>query len=183
MLKKYKNQLFDLIKQSGLDINRFQINEEDEIVTTISFNDSPFGFITFNSKESFDLFQFKFTLFSPKYAMSDFYPPNNWTNFSNLLSTFSNWIENHIKDYLQEQSEPDLWDEYLNGNKTLNFETIDFGNKESFTSDELVQIKMAINELKYLIQSNLEANETEQLLINDRLDYLINASLRLNKFD
>jgi hypothetical protein len=73
--------------------------------------------------------------------------------------------------------------EYLNGNKSLNFETIDFGNKESFSLDEKFQIRMSINELKFLIQNSIHTTEVEQQIISDRFDYLIEASTRLNKYD
>jgi hypothetical protein len=42
---------------------------------------------------------------------------------------------------------------------------------------------MAINELKLLIHKNMETSEEEQELVNNRLEYLIEAMNRLNKFD
>jgi hypothetical protein len=183
MLKKHKNQLFDLINQSGLDINRFNINEEDERSTVISFMNSPFRFIIRNSSNSFFSFEYQYILFSPNFQMSDIYPLNEYTNFDMVYSEFGYWINNVIKEFLEDQNEPDLWSEYLNGNKSLNFEKIDFGDKESFSLDEKLQIKMSINELKYLIQKHIETTEAEQQIIIDRLDYLVEASTRMNKFD
>ena len=42
---------------------------------------------------------------------------------------------------------------------------------------------MAIEELKLLIHKNLETTVEEQQVVNNRLDYLIEAMNRLNKFD
>ncbi len=42
---------------------------------------------------------------------------------------------------------------------------------------------MAIEELKLLIHKNLETTVEEQQVVNNQLDYLIEAMNRLNKFD
>ena len=42
---------------------------------------------------------------------------------------------------------------------------------------------MSINELKGLIINKFELLEEQQKIVNDRLDYLAEASGRLNKFD
>lgn len=42
---------------------------------------------------------------------------------------------------------------------------------------------MSINELKLLIQTNLKTTGEEQEVVAERLNYLIDASKRLNKFD
>jgi hypothetical protein len=185
MLKKHKNQLFDLIIQNGLAINQFEIEHVNETSSIINFKESPFTFTILVSPKNYYEFRCSYKLFNPTFT-SEYFPSEYsviFVDFEKLCLQFAKWINNEIKAFIEEQNGMDLWNEYLNGNKTLNFETIDFGNKEPFTIDERSQIKMAINELKYLIKNQLETNEAEQQLVNDRLDYLIEASARLNKFD
>ncbi len=60
---------------------------------------------------------------------------------------------------------------------------INFEDKTLFSKDEKIQIKLAINELKFLIIQNFSPNNEEQIIIDNRLDYLIDSVERLNKFD
>lgn len=89
----------------------------------------------------------------------------------------------HIKEYELDEFEPDLWSEYKNGNNSLNFNDIDCNDKDLFSISERKQISMSINELKLLINKNFETSVEEQNLINERLEYLINSTKKLNKFD
>ena len=65
----------------------------------------------------------------------------------------------------------------------MSFREIEFENQANFNLDEKAQIKLAINDLKLLIHKSLETTEEEQILVNKRLDYLIDAVNRLNKFE
>jgi hypothetical protein len=42
---------------------------------------------------------------------------------------------------------------------------------------------MSINELKLLIHQNFNTSQEQQKLVDDRLNYLIDSTNRLNKFD
>ena len=70
---------------------------------------------------------------------------------------------------------------YINNSFKIN--EIDFYNRKAFNIDERKQIIMSINDLKLLINNSLNTSTEEQSLVNERLDYLIEASDRLNKFD
>jgi hypothetical protein len=85
--------------------------------------------------------------------------------------------------FIEENNTIDLWEQYTKGETLLNIEQIDFGDKTNFSSDEQRQISLSINELKYLIHSKFSTDIEQQELVNERLDYLIESSKRLNRFD
>jgi hypothetical protein len=96
---------------------------------------------------------------------------------------FQTWLNNHLIKYIVEESEPDLWDEFRKGNKTLNINSINFEDQSNFLNDEKKQVQLAIADLKLLIQKEFETSENEQRIVDSRLDYLVEATKRLNKFD
>jgi ribosomal protein L17 len=186
MKKKYKNELFNFINSTSLGVESFDIietSEDDFLITKILYKNTPLIFTIRNSPESFDSFDYKFVKFSPTYNETSFYPENSWLSFLDVFESFKEWVNNHVMEFLDEIHVPDLWTEYNKGNRTLNFKEIDFDNHDSFNFDEKKQIAMAINELKLLIHKQIGTTQKEQKLVDQRLDYLIETSKRLNKFD
>jgi hypothetical protein len=186
MRKKYSNQLFLKIKELGYEPIDFKVTEDitEELPSKIlQFRDTPFYFTIRNETNSFDLFDYKYTIFAPNYPDSDYSPSSGFAYFDLVLQGFNDWIKTEVKEYLYEETEPDLWDNYNMQDKSLNFENINFEDLESFTNQEKSQILMSINELKLLIHKEIVTSDKEQLLINARLDYLIEATERLNKYD
>ena len=185
MLKKYKNEIFNLIKEYGLSIDKFEINEnkENELVSVVSVVESPFDFFIRNSSESYSAFECWWICFGPKYASSSVYPENNYFSFDTIKSYFKEWLYNHVEPYFQEKAEIDLWDQYKNDTKLLNLEKIDFNDKANFSFDEKSQISLALGDLKLLIERKFDLDDQQKSIVNDRLNYLASAVDRLNKFD
>ncbi len=186
MRKKYSNQLFLLINELGYNPEDFIMSDdiiEEHQSKSIKYKDTFFTFIIRNDQDSFDSFDYKHTVFAPNYPMSVYIPTAGYANFESVLNGFKNWMKNHVKEYLYEQNEPDLWRNFKNSDKSLNIENINFDNINSFSNQEKQQILMSINELKLLIYKELKPNNEEQKLISARLDYLIDATERLNKYD
>ena len=184
MLKKYKNRLFDSIRDSGIG-NNFEIRlQEIDHYTELSLTNSELKLLIFNPADSFDLFYYRFSRFAPNYPLSDFAPgPDSYTDFATIHGVVVTWIDTVVKRYVEEQNEIDMWQEINNGNKTLNIETIDFGDKNQFSFDEKSQITLALNDLKLLIENKFDLNEKEMGIVNGRLNYLMESKERLNKFD
>lgn len=185
MRTKYKNQLFNLLKNSDFSPNDFSISfeENDEFPNTIlSYKTSPFKFSIRESKSSFEHFQCKWVKYAPDYPISTYYPWNP-SSFDDILNLLLEWLDNDVSNFEEDQYEPDLWEEYKEGQKVFDFNSIDFEEKGKFSIFEAKQISFAINELKFLIEKNFETSEKETTLINERLDYLIDSINNLNKFD
>ncbi|WP_428658159.1 hypothetical protein [Runella sp.] len=186
MKKRDKNTLFNLISELGFNQRDFELVDEyvDNLpATIIKYKNTQFIFVIRNSKESFDDFDFKFIQFGPSYEFTEYYPDVEFVNFESVYKSFRSWILNHIVPYIEEITEQDLWELYKSSDKSLNLSLIDFNDKSYFLPDEIRQISTSINELKFLIHKNLSTNITEQNLVIERLDYLIESSQRLNKFD
>lgn len=185
MRKKYKNEFFYKIKELGFTPDDFTLIEdtEEDHTTYIKYKETPFMFTINNSNESYDEFECLYVLYAPGFPDSEMFPERNYFEFSSVLNKFNHWVMRHIKEYELDEFEPDLWSEYKNGNNSLNFNDIDCNDKDLFSISERKQISMSINELKLLINKNFETSVEEQNLINERLEYLINSTKKLNKFD
>jgi hypothetical protein len=192
MRKKYKNQIFHFLKESDLDFDRFDIKEVYEIteldgtekkshITIITFSNTPFEFKIVESEVDYETVSIEWTVFNP--AFSKITTPTASIKAKSLINYIEVWIKNEVKEYIDDEGEPDLWEEYKSGTKVLDLGTIDFKDKASFSTNELAQIKMSVNELQGLIIKQLTTSQEEQQIVKDRLDYLVDASKRLNKFD
>ena len=187
MLKKYRNEIFNLIKDSKFNIDRFDLSETikgDFVSTIIKLKGTPLEFIIRQAPDNFKEFDYQYVRFNLNYKISDLTP--GWgifKDFQDVLSVFKDWLYEHINAYIEEENEIDLWTEYKSGNKLLNLEKIDFEDQANFSFDEKEQIKLALNDLKLLIKKNFKISSEEENQVNKRLDYLSDAPERLNKFD
>jgi hypothetical protein len=186
MLKKYKNEIFAVVQSAGYDPDNFGWADDANsswVTSKLTVKNSGLWFLFLNPVENYGTFRYQYTSFNPQYSASGTFPRDKFLNFDDIKKDFLLWLNSQYKEFYEEQTGIDIWAEYKKGNKTLNLYQIDFDDKSPFSIDEKIQIKNSINDLKYLIQKNLNTNEQEQKLVNARLDYLIEASDRLNKFD
>jgi hypothetical protein len=71
----------------------------------------------------------------------------------------------------------------MKGEQLLGVENISFNETEDFSLEQKTQIKLGFAELKFILARDYANNDNQIKLINDRLDYLIDAVDRLNKTD
>jgi len=180
ILKRYKNELFFYIKESKYGLDAFNFVEDDKTLT-INFKNIPFRFIIESNPKDNHSFGYSYTKFLKDFPLDE--SLIHWVQFEQTLTVFHNWLQGDVQDYISEQNEIDLLDEYQKGQTILNIQDVDFDDKTNFGNDEKIQIKLAINDLKLLIHQQFEITEPEQEAVIARLDYLIEASNRLNKFD
>lgn len=185
MRKKYKNELFKQIQELGLTPDNFSLVDlpENPYQTIIKYKETPFYFLLTNPQDSYEEFECQFIQYAPEFPITEIFPDRNYAEFNYILDMFIIWVKNHINEFELDEFEPDLWSEYKNGNTTLNFNDIDFNDKNLFSIHERKQISMGINELKLLINKNFETTTEEQKLVGERLEYLIESTKKLNKFD
>lgn len=187
MRRKYKNQLFQLLASSKFGIEGFDILESQEIdghpADVIYLNDTPFHFIIRNNPEDFNLFDVSYIQYAPEFPRSDIFPPSDYINFDIVCTFLDDWLARHISEFFLDKEEPDLWAEFRNTEKTTYLNEIDFDSQSNFSYDEQRQIELSLKELKLLISTSLKTSNEQQELVNARLDYLIEATKRLNKFD
>ena len=186
MRTKYKNILYHIISEYNLEPSDFKltktiVKEMPSIVLT--FKKTPFSFVIRNSTESYELFDFQFIQYGPNFKMTPFLPDREFAGFETVANGFDEWLNEHILKFIEDQNDIDLWSQIENNSNELDMNHIDFDNKNKFLDDEKKQIRLAINELKLLIYKNFETNESEQKVVDARLEYLIDATERLNKYD
>ncbi len=185
MLKKHKNSLFQIIKRNDLlSLDNFDISDKkfgDGSMTVISYKNSPLKFTIQIDSDSYHEFHYGYVTFSPTFERIN--SGGIVLNFEELQTKFEDWLNYDVKEYIFESSEIDLWNEFKNITSSLNLDEINFDDKNSFTLDEQNQISMALDELKLLIKDNFKTNQEQQSNVINRLDYLIEASKRLNKID
>lgn len=183
MLKKYRNHLYGIIQEKGLDPKLFHGEDktiDDDRFFVIELRNSPLYFRVKDVSYSFDLFSYWYTSFDPNFPLRI---AGSSENLTKLKKDFVLWLDNHVKSYIEEQVEPDLWErivlqEPLGAGSELVSEDINV-----FSDDEKVRLRMSINEFRLLVVKNFKPSSEELKVINDRLEYLSDAVDRLNKFD
>ncbi len=185
MLKRYKNKLIDLIKKYQFFPTEFEISElhEEEVdVFRINYKNSPFTFNIFTKADDYHQFFCTYTLFAPKFPISDALPPISYGNFEAILVYFILWL-GYIQQYYDEQSEPDLLKDLIEDYKFLENHNLYYDDIKPFTANEKELTKLAIYDLELDIINKFELGFEEKMIVENRLLYLNEAVDRLNKRD
>lgn len=120
METEHREQLFATIQQTGLAIEHFNFQsgaeENERIYLEYLENSKPTG-LKFNLKslpDSSDKFKCRHTLYCPTMKYSNWYPvpANEYDSIDDVCSRLSCWIEYTLKEYISDQFEVDLWEEY-----------------------------------------------------------------------
>jgi hypothetical protein len=186
MRKHYSNKLFQLISNLGFECNKFELKEKNSISsleTIIQVKETPLKFYFLNPNTSYEHFRSKYIPYSHYNIVTKYSPQDEWISFDGVVHDFEYWLKYHVKCYFDDNTEPNLWSQFNQANKTLNINQIDFSDKSFFSSNEIQEIQRGISELKLLIQQHLKTSKMEQKIVNEHMNYLSEASLRLNKFD
>ncbi len=183
MLKKYSNRLIDVIAQSGFDVNDFRKLEFKtslgSSIIQLVYKNSPLWFQIHPAKDSsFDTFSTSCVKFAPTFAVL---VNNSEIGFEALKSTLIEWLKGDVKPYVEDQEEPDYWK--LIENNPIRPDSIDFNANEPFTESEKIQLKIGFAEVRRLLTENFELSTPQLEATNRKLDYLIEATERLNKTD
>lgn len=177
MRPKYKNEIFSYLITNNWDIIDFIVKEFDGNLR-IYYKNTPLYF-EFKATNSYDNYWISYTCYSPNWDVKTEYR-YTWPR---AILIFNNWLESEVKIYIEDQNTIDLWEEYMKSSKAVCSKNINFDSQENFTTEEQRQLQLSINELKGLIIDKFQLQEEQQEIINTRLDYLIEATSRLNRFD
>jgi len=182
LLRSQKNGVLEAIKSSGLDPFNFKWSEEDSQCT----REDEFSFASVERLSYVDIkfyFQFdcsegkRYAIFSPgrERCVEEHYP-GAWVG---QLSSVRSWLT-YLK---RELAQPDLWAELskyqLPPDETL---TADIGN-EPFTVKEAEQLSEGIRKVRAYIEAEFALNEDQHNLVNEKLDYLLEAAKRQGRKD
>ncbi len=182
LLTSQRNEILELIKETKLDPFNFKWTEvlskfttdDSSVPVTVSqilYQGTSFYF-------TFDLnTRQHYTFYSPaedKLHDSEF--PGSWEG---QLQYFRKWLH-----YLQrEVGQPDMWEELAKYQLPPGAELTPNAGNEPFTLPQVEQIVSGINKVRESLMNEFGDGEEEQNLINEKLDYLIDAAKRQGRKD
>ena len=177
LLLSKKDEVFESVRDSGLDLFRFRwhtassIGTNDLIVSKLEYDGGPFFYL-------FDFLRGKpYSVFSPgEDVVIERQNPGNWPY---QRGYFRGWLR-----YLQrELTAPDLWSALsryqLPEGEIANTE---FGN-ELFTPSEADHIRVALNQTRQEMIGRFDLSAEQIVLLDQKLDYLIASSKRQTRRD
>src|SRR5262245_35360399 len=103
MLKKYKNEIFNLIKTKGFDLANFdweQKSASDAILTLLVDKSSTMGFSFIGDIDNYDIFKYQYSIFAPRIRKSDTLPSDKFLKWSGIKDVFTSWLDNDYKEYV-----------------------------------------------------------------------------------
>lgn len=189
ILKSTKNKIFDILN-SNFNIDDFHF---EEICTPIPQNESEINSLAVKHLKTGLEFRFIHTPHSYKafyYSEIKNTPLKSiknqiffaW-NENQIFDLFRNYLATDLKEAINEIEEPDLLGNYIKNKNKLNPDNIDFNSLDDFKDSERKLIKDGLKEIKLLITEKFELTEAQNLIVNNRLNYLGEAVDRLNKTD
>lgn len=193
----YKNQLFQIIQEVGLESKLFEIFEVEEgkyDATVIQFVGTDLRFTILENPKSYHLFNYKYSLNKPYFPETSyikrFLPfrllPGNKArfNFKKIESKFIYWLDVELETYFADLQEVDLWAQSQK-QTLLDYKQEDDGSdrNEFFSDSEKAQIITALNKARKEAEEKLSIKEKDLDVLNEKVEYLMDAVQRLNKFD
>lgn len=186
MLKRDKNRFLEVIKESGLKHSLFKRFEKGDVEGSPAFiiqlKNSPMFFMARTDSSDYFSHDSRYIEFSPKFTKSDYRPHNGWDNIEGVLEIFNNWLEMHVKTYLEELEETDLW-EQLEGRVLFGSDPMSNRTSGQFSKPEKERIQESLVNFKALIELEYAPTNEQLEVIQDRIDYLSDSVNRLNKTD
>ncbi|GAB1157138.1 hypothetical protein YWY31_31630 [Paenibacillus illinoisensis] len=188
MLRKDKNGFIDIITSNSLNPSDFTVSEEvkDDYPTfIIKHNASPLEFWTRNSNESYFEYDCNYIPFSPTFEPVGYAPIESWfDNIEEVYEVFEEWLNRHIKSYMEEQVAQDMWKSFnSNGSGGFDWESINEESTEYFNEIEKKQLLEQISNFRGKLIENYAPSEKVLSQIDSKLNYLSESVDRLNKFD
>lgn len=172
LLKSQANQVFEAIKNAGLEPSDFEWQDAESfysasVVSRLIHKPSGY-FFSFDNEDEFR------SQWSPaEQTKWDLGTDSSWTS---QLDWFVHWLT-----YLRREIEsPDLWGAISSGAQVLESAASADTSNAPFTNEEKAYIVEGINEIKQYL---LTAHNLDPELVESRLNYLVESSERVGKKD
>ncbi|NUY82726.1 hypothetical protein HUK80_17620 [Flavobacterium sp. MAH-1] len=180
MLKKHKNEIFEIIKSEGYAHQDFEFKNINTNVDRVLVKGSSLFFDFYQQESSFELYKWVYAIFAPKPRNSNITP--NAEYFSKVKTAFTSWLKSEVSQFIAEREGEDLF-ENLKNKAEFNFEDFDSDIHEKFEQSEIAFIKTKLLELKSYVQANFESSQEQNLKIESAILYLSEAVETKSKFD
>lgn len=188
MLKKDSNRLFQTIAREGFDPKLFTLEyvdtEKSGFYDQIVLKGSPLCF-SIAVGSTYDLYDYEFTLFAPNFPISKSRGERamGWCDLDRLEEALIEWLKNHVRPYLSELLEPNLWQQMQLETPLVTGEVPSSEDIAYFTNEEKQQLKMSVSEFRLLVLKEFNPSTPELEIIDGRLNYITGAVDRLNRID
>jgi hypothetical protein len=188
MLKRYKNAFFEAIQAAGLDIGDFT-GEEDRTIPdaprfVIHYKPAHLTFTASNEPENPHAFVCAYAIYAPDIDPSPegYYPPHrDFAAFEDVKKVFEGWLTAQVRTAIDEELLPDLWTTAFQHLATT--KNYPISPAAEFTEEERRQLKLALSTFQLRLIETFSPDEEQLKVISERVDYLVAAVDRLNKFD
>lgn len=177
IMRSQKNEVLQAIKYSELDPFNFvwgKVLSQFEMNTTVPclrYKDSEFSF-------TFDLHrEDHYAIYSPGGEnVVDHQEPSSWVG---QIGVVYDWLGN-LK---REMNEPDMWEQLSQFQLEASVSVDPAVENKPFTVQEVKQITLGVNRMREYLEMEFDGVENDHKLINEKLDYLIEAANRQGRRD
>jgi hypothetical protein len=180
---KHKNELLKALMAEGQDVNKFVLVElvsnHPGGIFEIRLNGTPMYFRVYPANPEEFIYKITYSTFSPTYGEK--YSNAQVYNIDAAKIVLAIWLKSEVAKYVDNEDEIDYWK--IIKQNPLSIESIDFTKNEPFSLEEKEQLQLGLEEIKLLVAQNLDLNPSEVGIVNQKIDYLIAATKRLNKTD
>jgi hypothetical protein len=197
VLKKYKNGFLDIIRKHGLDPLSFNASERTQgaqSIFTVQFMTTGLRFEASPLPGNLHLFTVRYSCFNVGFPLRAYEVPichdDNVTHvthelrISHVHSAFDSWLREHIKPYIDEMVQPDLWTQIEQQKQLISADPLTDYETSSFTEAEKQQVRASIGQFRVLICESFPPTQDQLEVIDQRLDYLMAAVDRpINRLD
>ena len=178
MLNEYKNGLLDVLKREGFDPEQFVAEEVGSAGFKLTFLDTPLWFLADNPTDSYEIFIISWTTFSPAFTQIN----HGGGPDTRMYKLFPQWLELHVRKYLDSLLVPNLWEQVETQKKLLSFDAVE-QETGSYSDDEKAALRTSLRTARLLITERFSPSEDQVEIINERFDYLDQSLDRLRKRD
>ena len=179
LLQSQSNEVLEAIQEAGLNPSEFKFvgSPDPEMDNTGEWYTPDYYPQLFHSSSRYwFLFGNDFAKYTP--GSESIEQTDSKINWLGKIAAFRRWL-----GYLKREVEaPDLWAALAQEQEMLGAEPAEAINAP-FSAEEQVQVKRAIEEIRIYITSTYSLGDEPLAEVNRKLDYLIDASIRLGRID
>lgn len=183
LMRSQKNEVFDVIKEEGFYPSFF----EWSVVKSSFSNDCEVSRLNYIDSEYFYTFDMYVNQFYPGYEGKHYaiyspgfeskveeQHPESWDRHTIYIKRWLSYLRREI-------GQPDLWSEI--SKYKLDFEISEEVQNSKFSPNEIEKIKDGINQVRDYLEERELVDKEQNELINEKLDYLIEASKKQGRRD
>jgi len=181
MLKKHKNALLQVCRNSDIPFAQFQREETKDDCFIIRIRNTPLEFWVLPSGHSLNRFGLRFNRFASGFPLVE--PSKRGENIGQVTTKLAHWLHTTAKPYLEDNKTPDPWAQLENYGTLITTTTISEQDLGYFSAEEKEHVQQSLLEFRTNVVENFNPTPEQQEFVDERLDYLRTAVDRLNRFD